>query len=342
MAILSWWRSRTSDTASSADRQRIDELLERVVQTTNPKLRFARNYQARLRPVVAVSLAHVCDLVASMPPVREASASAWSGDAYIQTFFASADDLVQAFSRSQDLRAHFERNPLDEFVYAVLGMEMSERKTIGMALEGGAVRGDVAQTTVSFGDHGIRIVGCSELELRTEIERRLVDQLALAGLADVIADQSRRKDLEHERALLKSRLLLQERNGAGMSSTSGSDGIAPAETAKLQSQLEDNAQELGSLGHGAELLDRELERIANVLAAPAEYLAVTSRRLRLDRMNIVIEDSAIETGHEFEFLVARLPGTTPPRNRAFALVRFPRAELLPARRFVEDAARFLG
>lgn len=342
MGILRWWSDRSSGMASSADRQRIDEFVERVVQTTNPKLRFARDYRKRLRPVVATSLAHVRNLVASMPPVREASAAAWSGDAYMQTFFATADSLVQVFSRSPDLRAHFERNPLDDDAYAVLGMEMNERKTLGMALEGGAVRGDVAQTTISFGDHAIRIVGCNESDLRTEIEQRLIDQLALAGLADVIADQSRRKDLEHERALLKSRLLLQERNGVGMSATLGGDDMAPGETARLRSQLEDNTKELDNLGHGAELLDRELDSITKVLASPAEYLSVASRRMRLDRMNIMIDEKNNETGHEFEFLVARLPGNTPPRDRAFSLVRFPRAELLPTRRFSDDAARFLG
>jgi hypothetical protein len=45
MSILDWWRGRGGSAANAQDRQRIDEAVERVVQTTNPKLRFARRYR---------------------------------------------------------------------------------------------------------------------------------------------------------------------------------------------------------------------------------------------------------------------------------------------------------
>jgi len=341
MGILEWWRGRDGSAANAQDKQRTVEAIERVVQTTNPKLRFARRYRERLAPAVGTSLAYARNLVASVPAAREASAAAWSNDPYMRAFFATADDLVRAFSRAPDLRAYFDQNPGASEAYAVLGMEMTERKVLGMALAGDTVRRDVAQTSVSFGDYRVRICGRTEPDLRAEIERRLVDQLALEGLAHIVADQSRRTELEQERALFKSRLQMLERKGAGMSAALGGEAVGQEELARLQSQIEENTRNLGDLGGSAQMLDHELENICAVLADPAQHLYVSSRRLRLDRMNIVIEDGTAQTSTDFEFLVARLPGTVPAQMRAFTLVRFPRAELLPAQRLFDDAARFL-
>jgi hypothetical protein len=341
MSLFDWWRGRGGSAANAQDRQRIDEAVERVVQTTNPKLRFARRYRERLAPAVEASLIYARDLVAQVPPAREASVAAWSGDLYLRAFFATADDLARAFSRAVDLRAYFDQNPQMPEAYATLGMEMTERKILGTAMEGDSIRRDVAQTSVSFGDYKVGIWGRTESDLRAAIERRILDQLALEGLERIAADQSRRAALEQESALLKSRLQLLARQGAGMGAALGNEATAQADPAGLQSQLDENTRNLGSLGGGAALLDHELEHIRSVLAQPEQHFYVSSRRLRLDPMNIVIEDSGAQTGTELQFLQARIPGTTPPQLRAFMLVRFPRADLLPAARLFADAARLV-
>ena len=341
MGILDWLRGSSASAASPQERQQIDETVDRVVQTTNPKLRFASRYRARLDPAVAKSLAYMRELVATQPAIREASAAAWSNDPYLRAFFASADELVLAFSRSPDLRAFFEQNPGVSEAFAVLGMEMTERKILGMAAEGDKTRSEVAQTAVSFGDHRVRICGRTESELKAEIERRLVDQLVLEALARIAADESRRTALEHDRALVKVRLQLLERQGTGMRGAVGGEAVEQGELARLQSQIEENTRNLGDLGNPAELLDRQLEHICTVLGEPASHLVVSSKRLRLDSMNVVIENGSSQAGTEYEFLQLRVPGTTPPQLRAFAFVRIARADLLSAGRLVDDAQKKL-
>lgn len=45
--LLGWWRKRSGGgPATAQDRQLVDETIERVVQTTNPRLKFARRYRA--------------------------------------------------------------------------------------------------------------------------------------------------------------------------------------------------------------------------------------------------------------------------------------------------------
>lgn len=341
MGILEWWRGRGHRASGGPSDEAVNEVVEHVVETTNPKLRFVRRYQQRLAPAVGSALAYLAEVVMSLPAAREASAAGWSSDAYLRAFFATPDDLVRAFSRSADLHAWFEQNPLAEEAYAVLGMEMLERHIVGMALEGEAVRRDVEQTTVSFGDYRVRICGGSDAELRQEIERRIVDELAIAGLARAAADQSQRELMEQERALLKTRLQLLERQGAGMRAVVGGDEPADqSEMARLQAQLAENTRNLASVGIGAAALEGELERVLESLSGAREQLQVSTRALRLDRMNVVHSGAGPDPAQLFEFRTVRIPGN-PPHTRAFALVRFPRADLLPGGLQFDDAARLL-
>ena len=340
MGILEWFR-RGAGAQSSQDVARVDETVERIVQMTNPRLRLVPRYRARLKPAVQSSMSYARDLVAGAAPAREASATSWASDPYLRAFFATADEIIRVFGRSADLRAHFDRNPDSQEAYAVLSMQMIERKILGMALEGETVRRDVAQTTVSFGDYRVRICGRTESELRAEIERRIVDQLALEGLVQVGAEQSRREVLAQERALLMTRLKLMQQQGAGMRAVLGGEPVEATELAQLQSQIDGNSRNLTDLGSTTELLDRELELICGVLAKSHEHFNVTSRRLQLDHMNVVLEEGGAPKGTELEFQVARLPGVTPPEMRAFALVRFARANLPPAGLRFDEAAGLL-
>jgi len=340
MGIFDWWR-KPANAGVKQDRQAVAEAIDRVVATTNPRLKFARRYRERLAPAVEAALAYTDKLVNSLPAVREASTAAWGSDPYMQAYFATADDLVQAFSRAPELRAFFEGNPGLAEVHGALGMRLTERKVLGMAMEGDQLRGEVSRTTVSFSDHRIRICGLTEAELRAEIGRRLLDQLALEGLARVVADQSNREELEQDRAMLKVRLQMLERKGTGMRGALGGEAVGQDELARLQSQLEENTVKLGAGGGGARVLERELDLIAGVLAEPAPQLFVSRRRLRMDKLNVVWEGDGPSAGAEFEFVVGRIPAITPPEIRSFALVRFPRAELLPLERLHQDAARHL-
>jgi hypothetical protein len=327
--------------SDNPDTEQINEMVERIV-ALHPPLRLARRYRAHLAPAVAASLNYLGDLAESVPAPREASAAAWATDPYIRAFFVNAGEVAQAISRSADLRAHFERNPDVQEAYAVLGMEMTERHILGVGLEGETLRRDVPQTTLSFSDHQVRICGNDEAELRMDIVRRLLDQLALEGLERIAAGKSRRDVLERERALLKMRLQLLERQGVGIRGMVGSAAIAkPDELAQLQTEMEENERNLASLGIQTDALDRELETVRGVFAQPERHIFLSSRRVTLDRSNVVLEAASAHAGTELEFHFARIP-TTPPRTRAFSLVRLARADMLPAKSMLDEAARLLA
>lgn len=339
MGIWNWLR-HGGRAGGGQDKQLLGEAVARIVKL-NPQLCAARRYQARLEPAVAAALGYLADLLATVPAGREASAAAWSSDAYIHAFFATPDDVPRAFSRSTELRGFLEENADLPEVHAVLGMAMEERKSAGLALQGESVRSDVVRTTVSFGDYRVRMLGRSEAELRQEIVRRLLEQLGLDGLAGIAADKSRRDLLEQERGLLKARLQLLERQGTGIRAVLGGDAPVPTdEWGRLQMRIEENEQSLRQIGRRSEALERDLDQLCAVLENPSPHLYVENRRLRLDKMNVVIPEDSTAAGDEFIFQVARVP-TTPPEMRAFALVRIPRGEIRPAGELLNEAVRQL-
>ena len=332
---------RTDHPATEQDRQRVSETLERVMQLY-PQLRLARQYEKRLAPAVTASLAYMRGLVASVPAAREASSAAWVGDPYIHAYFAAPGDVPVVISRSVELRSYFASNGDAPEANAVLGMALTERHILGVAQEGETLRRDVPQTTVSFSDHQVRMCGRTDAELRDEIVRRLLEQLALEGLARTAADKSRRDELERERALLKTRLQLLERQGAGIRALLGSDAATDlGELARLQTEVEENERKLADLGLRADALDRALDHVRAVFAEPGQHLYLSTRRLRLDRMNVVLDADSKQAGNDFAFQTARLP-TTPPSVRAFSLVRFARADLLPEKSMFDEAKQLLS
>ncbi|WP_429202966.1 hypothetical protein [Massilia sp. UYP11] len=351
-------RGGDSATAPAAqEREGVDAAIERVL-ALHPQLGLARRSRTRLAPAVATSFAYVRALVDAVPAAREASAAAWDGDPYIHAWFAGPDEVASRISRSAELRAFFADHGDAPEAYAVLGMDMAERHVLGARMEGETMRRDVPQTTVSFNDHQVRMCAGDEAQLRMDIVRRLLDELALAGLARGAADKSRRAALERERALLKVRLQLLERQGKGIRAVIGGDVASdPGELARLEEQVEENARELSGLGLREDALERELEQVRAVFVQPGRHLSVSTRRLALDRMNVVIEpggagrDAAPDgrpgmpagppAGADLELRIARLP-TLPPRVRAFSLVRFARTSLLPEKSVFEEAEQLLS
>jgi hypothetical protein len=339
MGILDWLRGSRQE---GGDDGAASTTLERIIDLANPRLRFARNYRKRLTPAVRTAMAYARELVAGAAPAREASRGAWQTDACIRAFFATAQDLAAVFSRSPEVRTWFWQNPAAREIYAVLSMELVERQVLGAALEGGVLRHDVRQTTVSFADHRARICGASEAELRNDLERRVVDQLALTAIASAAEDQLRRAALEQERALLRARLRLLGAKGEGLSGLGLRVNPEMGEVARIQMELAQNEANLRSLAAGFEGLEHQLEQLASVFANPAEHFSVSARRIRLDSMNILQPEDSTASCATLDLQIARVPiPEAPPESRTFVLIRFPRDELLLKGELFSEAARMV-
>ncbi|WNC94456.1 hypothetical protein RI103_35445 [Paraburkholderia sp. FT54] len=335
MGLLNWLFHRERVHVSPMDAARIDEAVERIL-AIHPRLKMAIRYRHRLKRPVAATLHYADQLIASLPATLEANSDAWSSNPCLRAFFATPDDIARAFGHSDEVRAFFERNPDAVNVYGTLGMALTERHVLGVVLDGDTVRHDVAQTTLCFSDHRVRICGRTELGLRQEIVRRLIDQFALEGLSRLATDRA--KLLARGRELMQERVDLLHRQGTGIRSVVGGGATAQSEElTRVQAQMAENSQSLAALRVPTDIIELGLKGICEVFSKPSEYAYIKNRKIRIDMMNVVQESNA-QGGREIEFHFARIPGPT-PETRAFALVRFNRSDLPPGGLNIDAAMR---
>ncbi|GMG92765.1 hypothetical protein SGO26_17900 [Cupriavidus metallidurans] len=341
MGISRWFRRRGTAASGGGARggRDVDDTIERMT-ALNPRLRLATRYQQRLAPETAAALEYVRGLVAQLPAVHEACAADWSTDACIHACFATADDVSRAINGATTLRRFFDNNLAADEAYAVLGMTMVERHTLGVATEGDTVRSDVPQTTFSFSDHQLTMCEPTEAALREEIVRRMLDQLAVQGMARIASRLTKRDALKQEIALLKTRQRLLESQGKGMGAVVGG-AVEPAigEVAKLDAEIARNDAELAKLSEATGTLDRQLDILIKVIGDVRQLLRVDYRHVRLSRMNVLLTNDDVG-GDDVELGSATIPGD-PPLVRAFMLVRVKRSAIVPVRNMLDEAERFL-
>ncbi len=304
------WVHRRTTRAASHDAREIAELAERVTRL-NPRLRFVSHYQRQLQPALEHALDYVRELVRCIPAPHQATAHTWGSDACIHAFFGTPRDVAPTLSRSPELRDFFDRSPQTQIAHAVLGMAMTRRTTLGVALEGEVMRSDVPQTNICFSDHKVRIISDTDAALRAEIVRRILDQLALEGLARFAAGKSRRDVLDREQTL-----------------------------AKLREQIAGNEHELSQLAVSTGVLERQLACLTETLMDAHTSFTIDHDNLRLSATNVLLAPDNPAPACELELLTAHVPGD-PPLVRTFTLVTIARADMLSALALLDEAERLL-
>jgi hypothetical protein len=342
MGILNWFRNRTAQfDAERASDETVRWAVDKAIELTNPRLKLLPDHHKRLAPAVEAMIAFLRTQIPALPAARPLSQSAWSADPVLRALFVAPADVARVLGRADDVRALFDRIPEVDAAYLVLGMAFAEQRVFGMALHGDVVQRDVAQTSVSFSDHRTRICERDETLLRRAIGVQLFEYLVGHALAEIGEERSERLELQGNRSLLRARLRLLQQHGPGLASMFGEGPAAPAEQARLESELLANERQLQALGGGEAILESELECLQKVLSQPQDCLVIEPKQLWLSPMNVVVGQGSGEAAVEVDFAVATLLGT-PPMRRAFIIARVARSDLPPAQRInLADAARYL-
>ena len=86
----------------------LNEALERVVDGTDPNMRYFPGYKKILNNSVATSLAYISNLVDTIPGPIFISSKTFISDPQIKAYFAAIADIQNIFSGSTELRDFFE------------------------------------------------------------------------------------------------------------------------------------------------------------------------------------------------------------------------------------------
>ncbi len=342
MGILDWFKNRPGQfDPDRVSGEMVRGAVDKAITLTNPRLKLLPNCHKHLIPSVETTIEFLREMVTTLPAARPLSSAIWSSDPAWRAFFVAPSDIPAAIGRSDNLRTLFDKFlELDE-ACVVLGMELKEQRAFGMALQGGVVQRDVAQTRVSFSDHRTRICGRDESRLRRVVGVEAFEYLLTQALSEIGAERVERQELQGSRSLIRARLRLLQQQGPGLGSMFGADPAAPSEQARLQAELLENERQLEAIGGSESVLEAELDCLKAVLDNPQRYLRVESRRLRLSKMNVVVDDASPDPAADIDFGLAELSGS-PPMRRAFVLARVARSELPPPRTInFADASRYL-
>lgn len=324
----------------SLDDKLIREMIERVVDGTDPRLRAVSQYRRKLREVVAHSVDYVTRQVATLPPPIEVSRRRFTSDPCVRALFTSPEQLSEVLSFNPALRAAQGDGSSSAIFYAVLRMERIEKTVLGTSLEGDIVRRDELQTTVSFRDHRIAFPTASEAATRQELTRRAFDYLIEAALQRLVATRAQKQRLEQQQRQLlqkKARILKAAEPGLeALLARSSSQKIT--DIAAIERQLHEVEAEFSRIHADSATLDQHLEKVIATLRQPEKYLRLDRVSLMLNHMNVKVSGEAAKTANPLLFDDALIGND---RRMTVLLVYFSRNEIQEQPDFFSAAQDYL-
>lgn len=305
----------------------IELAIERAVDGTYPRLRAISGYRKVLRAPVIHAIDQVISLVDSIPAILSATKACYSKTPLLSAVFVSPEHMREIFGNDPVLSEFRENNPAcQERVTALLLAERKEKNTLGVALEGEMLRRDVAQVTVSFGNHRLLAPATDEDESRRLLKHRAFDHLISLALIKICEAKGERAELNHHRELLRSKLGVLQNSGWSFDHPAAGRG----DPVQLQQELDNIEHQLNALCVDDRTLSGQLDIVTNVLANAEKHLWAEDVELYLDKMNIKREASSPEAnqlyfselhntrGQKMAMLLVSLSLEDLPRRQAFA------------------------
>ena len=264
----------------------VEAAVERAIDATDPRIRAASGYRRKLEPAVVHAIDHVKKLALGLPVPVEASHASYGNDARLAAFFASPDRMSQVFGADRALIDYL-ASPAGvgtEPILALLLVERTEKKVLGMAMQGDQLQRDVAQVQVSFDKHRLVDACAAEDDLRRALARRAYDQLLAMALARIAEVGGERESLEASQSVLRAKLRAVQ--SARLDFSDGG-GDAPPDRAALEAKLADIESQLATTGSGSTVIAKHLELLVETLGKAEEQLWVEPVTILMDRLGIV-------------------------------------------------------
>ncbi|MDH5263151.1 MAG: hypothetical protein OEX21_00230 [Betaproteobacteria bacterium] len=263
----------------------VQAAIDRAIDATDPRVRSLSGHRKRLEPAILRALEHVLALQDAMPPRIEASRKTYGEDERLAAFFASADRMAQVFGADRAL-IEFLQGPSGvgtDPVIALLAMDRTEKKVLGMAVQNDRVQQEVAQIQVSFDKHRLLDPSATEDEHRRFVMRRAFDQLLTLALARISMAGGEREALAAEQSVLRAKLRALQSAGWGLTQEGGEEKPEPA---TIEAKLADVEKRLQAVGSGAGTLPLHLDLLADTLEKAPEQLRIETVPLLVDRLGI--------------------------------------------------------
>jgi len=326
--------------AGTVEPELVQLAVEEIVNAVDPRLRTLSRYRSKIAPGAERTIAHLRSLGSALPASIELSRAAWSADPLLNAFFATASDVPELLGRSEELRTFFAApaNASAMEVHALLGMLKTERSVFAPAIVNGALRQDVAQTTVSFAKHRLFAPAADVLDCRRQVGMLILRRMAELALERITALGESAVDLEQRKAMLGSRLRMLNLRRKGIEEIAGSAGEVSAEIALIEGELKATVDDYVEAKASLATLDSRIEHINAIFNAPADNVSLARTELRVNQMGYKLAEAS---GEQVSPLVLSELSIGSGLRIVIAFVRCPRVELPPREDLIARAAQEL-
>lgn len=314
-----------SPAARRLPRTEVDLAIEKAISGIEPRMRSVPGYKKQLRNVIANALAHINELVDTIPGPLAVSNKTFVTDPHVNAFFATPAEVQQVFSNSPELRHFFDsmEGMNQEQAFALLCMNKEEKTVFGMELHDDVLQREVMQTAVNFSEHKILSPAATEQEVRTGIKQCIFDGLITYALQHIVELKQERQDLETQRCILSSRLRNRQSQGSGLTRLLSSATEEPP-ACEIEQKLADTRHKLEHMPASRDAPRYYLDMVKELLAQPDNFVQMTVKTFALNKMGIVAHgDSSqpVNTIRIDELLIANV------LKRVVAIVCYPRNEM---------------
>jgi hypothetical protein len=302
-----WTRYRELKRSQRQREAALTESIERMVADSDPSLRTVTGYRQELQKPLENALAHMEDLISTIPGPFELSGRLWDQEPLVHALFATPGEVQALLRDCGELASFFQESGVTTAV-ALLTARKVERTVFGTALEGEILRRDVPRKAVEFYEHRVVAPVATEAENRRELIHRGLNVLAMHAIEEVTRDQAIREELTAERRSLAFKLKIRRTRQRGLESLLAGGSRPDADDEKAQQLLAEIDQQLEALEPGAGTPRDVLRRLAAILTAPDTALTGKTLEIRLDRMGIKQDGDATEDVPAMVMAELEIPG----------------------------------
>ena len=340
MGLLDWFKNRPAqfDPELLSD-EVVAQAIDKAITLTNPRLKLLDSCEEALRRPVEKCIAYLRDTISALPSPVPVSEANWASEPVLRAFFASAPDLSAMLGRSRNLRTFFDKYGDVEQAFIILGMTYNERHAHALSLQGDVAQRDIAQTVIDFSVPRVRICGHTDPEVRRLLGIQSFEYLVAQAMTEISEVREGLRGLEDSRNLIRARLRLLQQQGPGLGSLFDA-GPESVEQQHLEAQLLENERQMEKYGSTQSVLEFELECLRSVLANSEDYLRFENKQIRLNTLNVVLDESNTDVASDVAFTMAVLSGI-PKVQRAFVTGCLKRCEMPQVKLDLANAERFL-
>lgn len=155
------------------------QIIESFVDASNSKMRAVQGYSERLREHVQVLYHHVLKVADEIPPPVNLDLNAFNTNPLINALFVNGKDIDKLVKIDLDVDAYLRTHGKYQIpvLYALLTACRSEKRTLGMGMQGDVLIREVWQQTVNFSAHKLHEPCADEMELNTALKTYLFDRV---------------------------------------------------------------------------------------------------------------------------------------------------------------------